>query len=146
MKKIEEQQRKFAKSHPEANKKQQEDIHSKDMIPSMSPILSMAALHTHLLPVKKNSDYVLEGASVPDLVTLQEDGTLRLWEVDPVKIQYNFNIWRRLFGLRKSIPLRMEIKNGGKVCMCVCIHYVHMLMYSFVHSYIQNRRNFRRRS
>lgn len=45
-----------------------------------------------------------------DLVTLQQDGTLRFWQLDAQALARELEMWRRMFGgaLTEQRPLRLE--------------------------------------
>ena len=66
-------------------------------------------------------DRILSLRALPlsgDLVTLQANGRLRLWEVDPRRLVNAASNWRRLFGLNSqlggSAPLRLELDSDRK--------------------------------
>jgi hypothetical protein len=47
-----------------------------------------------------------------DLVTLQSNGIVRVWEVRRASLDTAAKTWRRLFGITKQLPLRLIVDSG----------------------------------
>jgi hypothetical protein len=49
-----------------------------------------------------------------DLATLQQNGQIRLWQADRKALEAAARSWRRLFGITRQLPLRLELESKQK--------------------------------